>query len=304
MPHAAAPSSASLIARVKSKLFIASTLKSIHALDGNHPSLQHGRSHDFDDLRPYEHGDQVRDIEWRATARQGAPMVKRSRVPRKHTVLFVVDTGRRMAALARDERPKRELAVLAVGVLGLLSLRHGDDVALVSGGADRVRRLPASGREAALEHMLRRIDHDIAAAGSASALDALLDHVADTVTRSMVVVIVTDESPVTAETERLVRRLRVQHDLLWVTVADAEPLRPVPTARARVDVDSGWRIPWFAHGDAAVLAELRAADEAAAARLAALVRTQRLSHAHLESQAGAVVALLRMLHRRSARART
>ena len=293
------PTTTSLIARVKSKLFIRSTLKSIHALDGNHPSLQHGRSHDFDDLRPYEYGDHMRDIEWRATARQGSPMVKRSRVPRKHTVLFVVDTGRRMAALAHDERPKRELAVLAVGVLGLLSLRHGDDVALVSGTAAGIRRLPPGGSEAALEHMLRRIDRDISASASASTLDALLQDVTRTVSRRLVIVVVTDESPITDDTERLVRRLRAQHDLLWVTVADADPLPTRASQRARVDVDSGWRIPWFAHGDPAIVAQLRAVDQAEAERLDALVRSQRVSHTRLDGQSDAVVHLLRMLHRRS-----
>jgi hypothetical protein len=46
-----------------------------------------------------------------------------------HTVLFVVDTGLAMTALAHDERPKKDLAILTVGVLGLLALRHGDDFA-------------------------------------------------------------------------------------------------------------------------------------------------------------------------------
>ncbi|HET8896291.1 MAG TPA: DUF58 domain-containing protein, partial [Protaetiibacter sp.] len=78
---------------MKSKLFIASTLKSMHPLDGGYASLVRGRSLDFEDLRPYEHGDEVRDIDWRATARAGEPMVKRSYAERRHTILFVVDTG-------------------------------------------------------------------------------------------------------------------------------------------------------------------------------------------------------------------
>ena len=91
---------ASLIAQVKSKLFIHSSRKSLHALDGAYASLLHGRSLDFEDLRKYEYGDQVRDIDWRATARLGTPLVKRHRAMRMHTILFVVDTGRSMAALA------------------------------------------------------------------------------------------------------------------------------------------------------------------------------------------------------------
>lgn len=63
----------SLITQVKSKLFLHSSRKSMHALDGAHASLLRGRSLDFEDLRKYEYGDQVRDIDWRATARLGTP---------------------------------------------------------------------------------------------------------------------------------------------------------------------------------------------------------------------------------------
>src|SRR4029078_5913051 len=88
------PHMTSLITQVKSKLFIHSSRKSLHALDGAYASLLHGRSLDFEDLRKYEYGDQVRDIDWRATARQGTPLVKRHRAQRMHTILFAVDTGR------------------------------------------------------------------------------------------------------------------------------------------------------------------------------------------------------------------
>mgnify|MGYP001951996613 FL=1 len=138
---------ASLIAQVKSKLFIHSSRKSLHALDGAYASLLHGRSLDFEDLRKYEYGDQVRDIDWRATARLGTPLVKRHRAMRMHTILFVVDTGRSMAALAHDEKSKKDLAILATGVLGVLALRHGDDFSLVYGDSDRIRRR-APGRSA------------------------------------------------------------------------------------------------------------------------------------------------------------
>ena len=122
----------SLITQVKSKLFIHSTRKSLHALDGAYASLLRGRSLDFEDLRKYEYGDQVRDIDWRATARLGTPLVKRSRATRMHTVLFVVDTGRSMSALAADERSKKELAILATGLYGeAMPKQNGAPIRLV-----------------------------------------------------------------------------------------------------------------------------------------------------------------------------
>ena len=292
-----------LITQVKSKLFIHSSQKSTHALDGAYASLLHARSLDFDDLREYEYGDQVRDIDWRATARIGTPLVKRYRANRMHTVLFVVDTGLSMTALAHDEKPKKDLAILATGALGVLALRHGDDFSLVYGDADRIRRRAPGRSEGALEHALRAIDHAIANASAPSDRDGLLSYVARTIARRCIVVIVTDEAPVTDETERMLRRLRVQHDVLWVTVRDADPV--LPAARLsdsdsrRRDVASRWTVPDFVQGDADVVAELAAQSRTDAARRDDLLDRLEISRAALDSQAGAVGELLHMLNRRA-----
>lgn len=305
-----------LITQVKSKLFIHSSQKSTHALDGAYASLLHARSLDFDDLREYEYGDQVRDIDWRATARIGTPLVKRYRANRMHTVLFVVDTGLSMTALAHDEKPKKDLAILATGALGVLALRHGDDFSLVYGDADRIRRRAPGRSEGALEHALRAIDHAIANASAPSDRDGLLSYVARTIARRCIVVIVTDEAPVTDETERMLRRLRVQHDVLWVTVRDADPVLPAASGPftstrsrslstsdglrgRRRDVATRWSVPDFVQGDADVVAELAAQSRTDAARRDDLLDRLEISRAALDSQAGAVGELLHMLNRRA-----
>ncbi|MBN9156613.1 DUF58 domain-containing protein [Microbacterium sp.] len=312
---------ASLLTPVKGKLFIDSTRKSTHALDGAYASLLRGHSLDFDDLRAYEYGDQIRDIDWKATARLGSAVVRRSLATRMHTVLFVVDTGLSMAALAHDERLKKDLAILTVGVLGLLALRHGDDFCLVNGDADGVRRREIGRSEAALEHTLRQIDRAVDAASVPSDRDALLSYVARTISRRMIVVVVTDDAPVSDETERLLRRLRVQHDVLWIALHDADPVlaaRPADPSRAassldapagsasprlpqraRRDVASHWAIPEFLQGDAELAAELQAADAADAARTRELLRRLEITHVALGAQDEAVAGLLAMLDARS-----
>lgn len=290
---------ASLITQVKSKLFIHSSQKSIHALDGAYASLLHGRSLDFEDLRKYEYGDQVRDIDWRATARLGEPLVKRHRANRMHTVLFVVDTGRAMTAIAHDEKPKKDLAILATGALGILAMRHGDDFSVVYGDSERVRRRAPGRSEGALEHALRTIDSAITDGSAPSDRDALLSFVARTIARRCIVVVITDEAPVTDDTERMLRRLRVQHDLLWVTLRDADPVLDHASPAVRTDVNTRWDVPDFVHGDSEVLGELIAQQQADAARLSDLLDRLEISHTSLETQDGAVAALLRMLNRRA-----
>jgi len=290
---------ATLIAQVKSRLFIHSSRKSAHLLDGAYASLAIGRGLDFEDHREYQVGDDVRDIDWRATARVGSLLIKRSRATRMHTVLFAVDTGRSMRALAQDERSKRELAILATGALGVLALRHGDDVAVLHGDAAGIRRVPPTRSEGGLEHALRTLDRAIATAEHGNAREELLEEVADTVSRRMIVVIVTDEAPVDEDTERLLRRLRVQHDVLWITVRDAEPVLDHASGATRRDVDSGWNVPGFLHGDAGIVAEVRAERAAEDERRRRLLERLEVVHAELGSQETAVPELLRMLHRRA-----
>ncbi|WP_313356707.1 DUF58 domain-containing protein [Microbacterium sp.] len=296
---------------MRAKLFIRSSQKSMHALDGAYASLLRGRSLDFEDLRPYEFGDQVRDIDWRATARHGEPLIKRTKATRKHTVLFLVDTGRGMRALAEDEGGKRDLAVLLTGALGFLTVRHGDDFSVIYGDSARVRRLATGSSEGALEHALRTVSAAIDASTAASDRDALLRYTASNIARRMIVVLVTDETPITPDTEGLLRRLTVQHDLLWLTVRDADPVVPFdrlrdpegrlrdPGSAHRRDVDSGWAIPDFVHGDTEVMAEL-AADEAAHTGVRdATLRRLEITHAEFGAQSTAVPTLLAMLNRRS-----
>lgn len=290
---------ASLITQVKSKLFIHSARKSLHALDGAYASLLHGRSLDFEDLRAYEYGDQVRDIDWRATARLGAPLVRRHRAMRMHTIMFVVDTGRSMAALAHDEKSKKDLALLATGVLGVLALRHGDDFTVVYGDAERVRRRAPGRSEGALEHALRTVDHAIDHSTAPSDRDALLSFVTRTISRRMIAVVITDEAPITDETERMLRRLRVQHDVLWLTARDADPVLDHSTRTIRTDVDSRWDVPDFVQGDLGIVGELEAQTEADAAHLAETLKRMEISHAVLDGQDDAVSQLLQLLNRRS-----
>lgn len=242
----------SLLVRIKSRMFIHAHRKALHLLDGEYGSLVTGRSMDFEDLRSYVAGDEVRDIDWKATARHGSTLVRRYTALRRQTVYFVVDTGRNMAARAADGERKSEVALTVVGVLGYLAVRHGDEVSLLSGDSERTIRLPARSSEDHLERVLRSIDSAHGLDAPPSDLDRTLRLVARTVRRRAIVVVVTDDIPVGPDQAKLVRRLRAQHELVWVTVGDLDPLR----FEGVVSVDDGWAIPEALRTDRRLTAEL------------------------------------------------
>ncbi|GAA3591610.1 DUF58 domain-containing protein [Klugiella xanthotipulae] len=289
----------SLLVRVKSKLFIQSRRKAVHLLDGEYGSLIRGRSMDFDDLREYEAGDEVRDIDWKATARHGAPLIKRYRASRRHTVTFVVDTGRNMAAQGLGGESKRDIALLSVGALGFLSVRHGDDVALVYGDGDRVQRIPPASSEAQLERMLRVVHTRPTVTSARSDLPGLLSYVARVFARRMILVIVADETPIDPAIEKLLRRLHVQHDILWVTVRDADLVSDHRAADVPlVDVANGWAIPDFVHGNEDLRAEFAAAARSLESSRASLLDSLEISHISVGSEDDVIPGLLRLLERR------
>jgi uncharacterized protein (DUF58 family) len=285
----------SLLVRIKSRMFIHAHRKALHLLDGEYGSLVTGRSMDFEDLRSYVPGDEVRDIDWKATARHGATLVRRYTALRRQTVYFVLDTGRTMSARAADGEAKSEVALTVVGVLGYLAVRHGDEVSLLSGDAERTIRLPARSSEDHLERVLRSIDAANTLDGPRSDLDRTLRLVARTVRRRAIVVVVTDDVVLGPEQTKLVRRLRAQHELVWVTVGDLDPLR----FSGAVGVDDGWAIPEALRTDRRLTAELtRSINEEIQARQV-MFDELGVSHRRIGRVDDVVPSLLHLLKARS-----
>jgi uncharacterized protein (DUF58 family) len=119
---------------------------------GEYHAVFRGRGLEFDELRPYMPGDDVRSIDWKALARTGNPMIRRYREDRDLTVVFVVDVSASQRAGAHPQS-KADLAAEICAVLALAAIRNKDQVGLLlfaskperyvrpSGGATHVLRV-------------------------------------------------------------------------------------------------------------------------------------------------------------------
>src|SRR6266704_3092285 len=110
-----------------------------------------GRGMDFEELREYIPGDEVRDIDWNVTFRMGRPFVKRYREERELALVLAVDVSA-SSAFGSSRRSKREFAAEIAGTLALSAARSSDKVALLL-FSDRVELFvpPRKGRR----HILR-----------------------------------------------------------------------------------------------------------------------------------------------------
>src|SRR5437899_1330329 len=89
-----------------------------------------GRGMDFEELREYIPGDEVRDIDWNVTYRMGRPFVKRYREERELTMVLAVDVSA-SSAFGSLRRSKREFAAEIAGTLAISATRSSDKVALL-----------------------------------------------------------------------------------------------------------------------------------------------------------------------------
>ncbi|MET0933863.1 MAG: DUF58 domain-containing protein [Mycetocola sp.] len=287
-----------LLHRVRTRLAIRAHRKVRGMLDGEYVSLFHGKSLDFDDLRAYAPGDDVKDIDWKATARVGSPLTKRYIAARKQAVLLVVDTGRDFAAIAEGGMPKRDIAVLAAGVIGYLAVRHGDHVGLVAGDADTTEYVPLRGTESHLERLLRVIHTRTSLSAGPSRLTAQLDYVRRTFRRRMLLIVLADDGAIAADREeelRLVRRLHAQHEILWITIGDADPTLDDYADRDMIDVADGRELPPFLRRDSALRADFATAVATRTAASAELLDRIGISSRRITSDDDVVPGLFRLL---------
>jgi uncharacterized protein (DUF58 family) len=291
----------SLLQRVKSNLAIFAHRKARGMLDGEYGSVFRGRSLDFDDLRAYIPGDEVRDIDWKASARHGSPLIKRYVAVRRQSVILVTDTGRNMAAAAYSGETKKDIAVMALGVMGYLAHRHGDVVGLVCGDSGGTTSLPAKGGEAHLERLLRQVDSAATLDAAPSSLEDQLDHVVRNVKGRNLLFVVADEIAVSPAVGQLLRRLRAQHEVLWLTVRDAAlaPENPLlqPDQPDSYSVTGSY--PLIAHlaRDPEIAAAYAGAVAERDAGRTAMLREAGITEGEVAGTGGVVTALFALLER-------
>lgn len=294
------------LTRVKTHLSIHAHRKVRGLLEGEYAAVQVGRGIDFNDLREYVRGDDVKDIDWKASARSRMLLVRRYVAERKHTVVLAVSTGRSMAAMNDARVSKRDLAVFVAGVMGYLAVRHGDLVSLVYGDEERQHARPPDNGELYLERLLGLVHDAITPDAGHSDLTAVLDYVARAIRRRTILVVVSDETSISESLAESLRRLTAQHEVLFLTIGDLDPTLPAGAAtdgsgtgapRLLVDVDAGAEVPGWLRGDARLREEYAALVASEESQLRRRLDQLGIAHERVRDTDSAITAVFRVLER-------
>jgi uncharacterized protein (DUF58 family) len=157
---------------------------------GEYHSVFKGRGMNFAEVREYQHGDDIRAIDWNVTARTGAPFIKVFDEERELTVMLVVDVSA-SGDFGSRSRMKGEVAVEICAVLAFSATRNNDKVGLII-FSDRIEKFvpPRKGRRHVLR-VLRELLY-FEPEGRGTDIAGALQYLARVVRRRAVVFVVSD----------------------------------------------------------------------------------------------------------------
>jgi len=236
-------------------------------LAGQYHSVFKGRGMNFDAVREYVPGDEVRTIDWNVTARAGRPFVKKFVEERELTLLLMVDVSA-SGDFGSGPQSKRELAAEIASVLAFSAVKNSDKVGLLL-FTDQVELYvpPRKGRR----HVLRIVREVLGFEPARRGTDLVqaLDFVNDVIKRRAVVFLLSDFQTSGTPIEDLRRSLRQtnrRHDLVALPIVDArERLLPDLGMVAIEDAETGELVELDTRNPAVrrrftEIAEIRAAE--------------------------------------------
>ena len=227
---------------------------------GDYHSVFKGRGMNFEDVREYQPGDEIRAIDWNVTARLGTAFVKKFTEERELTVVLVVDVSA-SGNFGSVAQSKRELAAEVACVLAFSAIRNNDKVGLML-FSDRVELFipPKKGRSHTLRIIREILFFEPEGRGTKPAL--ALDYLNNVMTRRVVVFFISD-----FQTSDFSRELSVsgrRHDFIALHIQDErEENLPNVGIITLEDAETGEQI------------EINTADRSTRARFNALAETHR-----------------------------
>lgn len=259
-------------------------------LDGYHRGEGAGSSQEFLDMAEYKYGDDITDIDWKATARLNQPVVKRFESTAVLSVIIAADTGASMAASTVDGSQKRVVSAELIRALCWLISVHGDMVGLVAGNSAGVQTMPARSGIAHAETLLR-VASSTTVTAPPSDMFTVLRHLEVGRRRSLVFV-VTDESQISEQTAHLLGRLTSRHEVGVFLIDDLDPT--VAHAETISDV-SGGPLPEFVEGNQVLESQWRIFRRSRSARVTELLEALPLRYVRLQGVEDVLPALITVM---------
>jgi len=184
---------------------------------GQYHSTFKGRGMEFDEVREYVPGDDIRSIDWNVTARTGLPHIKKFVEEREMTVMLVVDVSA-SHLFGSGEQMKRDLAAEVAAVLAFSAIRNNDRIGLILFSEEVEKYIPP---KKGTRHVLRLVREMLAhkPTGKGTNVAPALDYLNHVSTRKNVTFLISDFM-FNDDYEKLLKISGRRHDLISVVIGD------------------------------------------------------------------------------------
>jgi len=187
---------------------------------GQYQSVFKGKGMEFEEVREYQPGDEIRSIDWNVTARMGTPYIKKFVEERELTVMLILDMSPSSFFGTRNQL-KMQLAAEVCSVLALAAIKNNDKVGFIA-FTERIEKfIPA---RKGLRHVLRIISEALyfKPKGRQTDIAAVLEYLNRVTTRKTVTFVISDfYSP---DFKKMLAVSNKRHDIVAITVTDPSEL--------------------------------------------------------------------------------
>ena len=183
---------------------------------GHYHSVFKGQGMEFEEVREYFPGDDIRSIDWNVTARMGHPFIKKFMEERELTIMFLLDLSA-SSSFGTVNKLKSQLAAELCSVLAMSAIKNNDKVGLIT-FTDRIEKVVPPGK--GLSHVLRIIREALyfRPEGKGTDIPGAIDYLRRTTRRSSVTFIISDFFANDFRKQLSVANKR--HDIIAVSVTD------------------------------------------------------------------------------------
>lgn len=187
-----------------------------HVFSGEYHSVFKGRGMEFSEVREYQYGDDIRQIDWNVTARNNKPFVKIYEEERELTVMLIIDMSR-SAQFGSTVSMKNEIAAEIAAVLAFSAIRNNDKVGMIM-FTDRIEKFipPKKGKS----HILRLVREIIGFSpeGMQTNIRGALEYLNHVIKKRSISFVISDF--IDNDYENALRIVSKRHDVIAVTLED------------------------------------------------------------------------------------
>ncbi len=204
-------------------------------LSGGHASRFRGRGMDYQESRIYQPGDDIRNMDWRVTARTGRPHTKLFQEERERPVVVCVDLNPGMFFASRGAL-KSVVAARAASLIAWATAAHGDRIGALLFNGDHHELPPRGGKHGVLpliRQLVAQTDplENLQQPPHPQGLNTALGRLRRVSRPGSLVVLLSDFYGIDEETGKHLTRLRQHNDVMAIQMVDALELAPPPPAR-------------------------------------------------------------------------